>query len=225
MMADPELVGDLLLVGIVLAGALHLGEPTPVGDDLGTRQLAKAIYGRAHHGTSLAWFCGAVERVDHRGPQRILEVLRTDIRRYRPTDSANFQSCKRPMVMREGTCDRNATVSVRLTDPATGERWYVGACSNRPCKAWLDAMRAKNAAELATHPAPVPAANTGGILARHLDEIDWIGLWRALDPTWVIPPEVEAWAPPKLRLVVNDEPEPAPDGGRPALVAIEGGWR
>lgn len=136
-------------------------------------------------------------------------------------------TCGRPRVRTEGTCGRNASANhtKRLIDPATGERMWVGACTNTACKAWFAAVLERNERELATNPPPRPPANTGGVLERHLPEIDWWAIYRHLDETWTPPPENETWHRPKLQLVLG-EPEPAVmPAERPALTVLEGGWR
>ena len=114
----------------------------------------------------------------------------------------------------------------RLTDPVTGHRRAVGACSRPACRAWFADLLARNAAELKAHPPPVPAANTGGVLERHLPEINWWKVWRHVDKNWSPPPEGEKFERPKLTLLLGDPDEAADEQpARPALVVHEGGWR
>lgn len=230
MMADQECVGELLLAGIAMARAVDLDDPPFVeGCTLGV--FADIVYGRYVYETKTT-FHG--ETVVHRrwpGRDQFRAVIRKDIRRYQPAEGRGFHStsCGRPMVRREGLCGANASSNhtSRLTDPATGFQSWVGACTNRPCRDWFAALVARNAAQLAATPAPIPAANTGGVLDRHLPEIDWYAIWRHLDERWTPPPEAQAWTPPKLTLVVDDDREVAEPavGGRPTLTVIEGGWR
>src|SRR5204863_4325418 len=129
--------------------------------------------------------------------------------------------CGRSMLRREGVCGRGASWNQqrRLTDPLTGKRHTVGACSQPKCRAWFADLLARNAAELKTHPAPRPAANTGGVLERHLSEIDWWTVWRHVDPDWTPPPEGERFVRPTLTLVMTDpEDMPVTASARPALV-------
>lgn len=228
MLADPDLVGELLLVGIAFARSIDLDEPSCADGTLPTGDIAEAIYGRAWHPPTIAHFGWAhIPRVTDSGRKRLHDVLHSDIRRYRPTDVWSRVTCGRPMIQRDGLCDRAASHTEQLTDPATGERNWVGACSNRACRAWLTAVRDANRQRLAEYPPPIPPANAGGVLARHLDEIDWLALWGNLDSAWSPPPEVEALPGRRLRLIVSDEDavEPADGMGRPALMVLPGGWR
>jgi hypothetical protein len=87
-------------------------------------------------------------------------------------------------------------------------------------------MLARNAAELKANPAPVPPANTGGVLERHLPEIDWWKVWTHVDKSWSPPPEGERFHKPKLTLVMGEpEENVVVEMRRPALVVHEGGWR
>lgn len=228
MLADPECVGDVLLVAIGFARAVDLDDPPFTDGNLSTRAIAGKVYSNAHHPLHLAhWGHGEYPRADTRGAHRILDVIRNDIRRYQPTDTFGAVTCGRPMVERDtGRCGRNPHHQHirRFTDPATGERTYVAACNYPAHKAWWTALRAENAAQLAATPAPVPPANCGGVLDRHLPEIDWWAIWRHLDPQWSPPPEGRTWTAPKLTLLVEDAPEPA-TAARPALTVVEGGWR
>lgn len=230
MVADPELVGDLLLVGIGFARAVDLDDPPFTNGNLSTSTIARQVYGRAHHPSTLAYFGrGEWPRADWRAAHRILDVLRDDIRRYQPDDTYRQVTCGKPMPEREtGRCGRHPHHQhvARFTDPATGLREYVAACSYPAHKTWWTALRERNRQELAATKVPVPPANRGGVLARHLPEIDWPALYSHLDPDWCPPPEVEAWTPPTLRLVVDtDVPEQPAAGDRPALTVVEGGWR
>lgn len=232
MLADPECAGELLLVGMAMARSVDLGWPAPLGPDYRLKDVAAATYGpvRIYGDLALPAGPGWQERRYHvgEGPyRRLLAVLRSDIRRYTPTDSFRV-ACGRPRVRAEGLCGRPASPNhtKRLTDPSTGGRWWVGACSQTACKAWLAAVVAKNRDECAAHSVPVPAANVGGVLERHISEIDWWKLWRHLDDTWTPPPEAEPFRRPTLQLVLGgDVPDVEHVGRRPELVALEGGWR
>ncbi len=46
MFADPECVGELLLVGVALARGLDLGDPAPIGDAYSLRDIGMALYGQ-----------------------------------------------------------------------------------------------------------------------------------------------------------------------------------
>jgi hypothetical protein len=253
MLADPECVGELLLVGLVFARCVDFGDP-PMATVV--RDAGKLIYGRAVHGASLHhWGWSRRDEVELRaaegGYRRVRDVLRSDIRRYVP-DLSKAYFCQRPVKVRQQPADGNLMAAnvivhgdgtppppakVRIcgrttarlrdhlfVDPVDGTRIALGACSQARCQAWWQALRARNDAEIAANPPPEPVANRGGVLERHLDEIDWWKLWQHLDPRWTPPHEAPGWRPPKLQIVVTDDPEPVEVGPRPALTVLKGGW-
>lgn len=229
MIADPECVGELLLVGLGMARSLDLGDPGWVDGSMPMREVAKRIYGERWLPTRMVGVGQPHATADAHPHRRISSVFRADRRRYDPDYDQGPRwhslTCGRPMIRREGLCARNATVHRRLTDPANGSRRWVASCGQAPCKAWLSDLVARNAAELKAHPAPVPPANTGGVLERHLPEIDWWAVWRHVDKTWTPPPEGQRFERPTLTLVMTDDEAPVTAPIRPALVVHEGGWR
>ncbi len=232
MLADPDCCGELLLAGIALARAVDLGDPAPLGPTFSLRAVAKALYGPVRIFADLALPAGPGWQERRRSGaggsyDRLLDVLRADIRRYVPTGTSFHQvACGRPRVRTKGLCGRSASPNHtrRLTDPLTGERHWVGACSQAACKTWLAAVIARNKEELVDHPPPVPPANTGGVLERHLPEIDWWPLWRCLDERWTPPPEADPFHQPKLQLVLGDDLPDLRPAARPALTVLRGGW-
>ena len=234
MLADPECVGELLLVGIGMARCVDLSDP-PWGDDgyMPIPVISDAIYGRRELPGRIVGSIHRTEQGDRRPRYRIRSVFYADRRRYCPDVDGDRHwanvTCGRPMVRRDGLCGRSASSNARrLTDPVTGQRRWVGSCSQPACKQWLVDLLDRNRAELAAHPAPVPAANTGGVLERHLPEIDWWAVWRAVDKEWTPPPEGRRFERPTLRLLVTDDDLPEPEPAlreRPTLVVHEGGWR
>jgi hypothetical protein len=236
MLADPDCVGELLLVGLAMARSIDLADPPSTdGGGMPMKTIAEQVYGRRWLPTSLLGVGILSDHADANPYRRIRDLFRADRRRYRPDDTDRYHSvlCSRPMVRRDGLCGRDASHRKVVTDPANGERRWLGACSNKACRVWLAGVLARNCADLADRAVPVPAANTGGVLERHLPEIDWWAVWRAVDPKWSPPPEGRRFERPTLTLLlgevvpgrdVNDR-EPAPTGPRPTLVALEGGWR
>ncbi|MCW6003899.1 hypothetical protein K1W54_04785 [Micromonospora sp. CPCC 205371] len=228
MLADPECAGELLLVGLAMARRLDLNDPVwPREQSMPLKPIAYAVYGRYRQPPNLLvpnWG----PRGDSHPRKRLLDVFRHDRRRYQPDSWRHGIACGRPMLRRDGLCGRHAAneLTRTLTDPATGLRHWVGACSQKPCRAWFADLLDRNAAELKASPPPVPPANTGGVLERHLPEIDWWQVWRHVDPNWTPPPEGRPFERPTLRLLIGDEASaPVVDTPRPALTVHEGGWR
>jgi hypothetical protein len=233
MLRDPECVGELLLVGIGMARSIDLGDPHwPAGESMPLKPIAYAVYGRYMLGRGML-LPDRFAQGDSHPRKRILDVFFHDRRRYSATVDGDRNAgwsttCGRPMLRRAGLCGRSASWDQkhRLTDPATGKRHTVGACSQPKCRAWYADLLARNAVELKAHPAPEPAANTGGVLERHLPEIDWWKVWGHVDKGWKLPPEGERFQKPTLRLVLGDDgPVVTTRPERPALVVHEGGWR
>jgi hypothetical protein len=213
MIEDPDLTGDLLLVGIYMARVYLLREPDL--ESLPMDRIARAVMPRGS-----MWYRS----------RQVLRLFKEDIRRYEPERNLMAADlCRAPMIRRAGECGQRANGGDWVTDPATGERTYLGACSRPEHHEWVRGVVANNREELERHPAPAAAANTGGVLTRHLPELNWEKFWRKVDPRWTPPPENEPRpASPRFELLVNvapdgDDPEPA--GGRPALTKIDGGWR
>jgi hypothetical protein len=228
MLADYECVGELLLVGVVMARAVDLDDP-PFGSELSLNGVADRIYGGGDgYPTHLA-YPTLDGRCDPRPRWRIRDVIRLDARRYKPGDEYSRTVCGRPTPAKDkGRCGRSPHHEhiARFVDPASGERRYVAACNYREHKAWWQALKAENKRQLEAAPAPVPPANVGGVLDRHLPEIDWWALWRNLDPKWVPPPEGRMWSKPMLTVLVEPDPDiPEQPTARPALQVLEGGWR
>jgi hypothetical protein len=230
MLADPECVGELLLVGIGMARCVDLGDP-PWAEDgyMDLREIADRIYGRRQLSSGNILGTIHYDRADISPRKRIRGVFFADRRRYSAEVDGDrgFHgvTCGRPMVRREGVCGRNPAHDLRrrLTDPVTGQRRTIAACSQKACRAWFADLLARNAAELKQHPAPQPPANTGGVLQRHLPELNWTKIWARVDETWRPPPEGERFERPRLTLLHGDDDTPV-TVPRPALVVHKGGW-
>lgn len=201
MLEDPELGGELLLIGLVLAARLDFGlAPATNMSEIG----------------ALAFREGA-----RWSTQRVRSVMKDDIRRYRRPDSSWQDRCDAPMIRRDGPCGKAASSAYMgwLTDWTTGESTLHRACS-RHNDWWRQEQRRNRAAK--PDIIPLPHANYGGLLRRHLPEFDWPKLWKKLDPKWVEHPEVKPWPKPTLSLVLGDGSETGA-GARPLLVvATEG---
>lgn len=181
MVADPECFGDLLLVGVALARHFIIG---PGG------------------ASTITAVCAGVFPPGRYRDARARSAVREDIRRYQPPNQ-NWIACAAPMVRRDGACGRHSTQTALLTNPETGERDWFGACNRQDHQTWWRKAIRENKAYLDANPAPTPAANTGGVLARHFPEVDWEGLWKALDPRWTPPPEREPLPARRFRVLMG----------------------
>jgi hypothetical protein len=186
MLADPDLTGNLLAIGLALAVHLDSGiTPWPTVAD-----LSREVFGR-----------------DDAHQYAIRHALRDDARAYR-TPLHHHRRCTAPMIRRSGECGKYATNQAVITDWVTGERHHILACSQPRHRDWWNATVTANRAQKPDL-VPLPPANSGGVLARYFPEIDWPKLWLAIDPTWTPHPEPEPDTetepgPPKLTLHLGE---------------------
>ncbi len=190
MLDDPECTGELLALGIALLDFAILR----TSRDKTWGHYADRALGSRDEGYS-DW--------------RVRNILKRDIRRYDAVKDADAKDparrCGAPMVRRRGSCGASASRRALLTDPDTGRKQWLAAC--RRHGGWFDARVYDNRVAADVEDIQAPPANTGGVLARHIPEIDWASTWRKLDPDWTPPPE--------------DEPEPATV--KPRLTLVLGG--
>lgn len=190
MLADPECGGDLLALGIALLDFAILKVDTDKSWE---------------HYADMAW---GVDGQKWR-KSKIRDVLRKDIRRYdaiKDADNAEpYRCCGAPMIRRQGPCGQSATIQGMLTDADTGRKQWLAACTRH--RSWFeDRARANRITASETAGVVRPAANAGGVLARHIPEIDWHKTWEKLDPAWTPPPEAEPEIvplKPRLTLVLG----------------------
>lgn len=208
LMADPEVTGDLLLIGLWLARAEHLRHPEPTtASGWQLTDIARDLYPLRTQPGSVV---DGQRTDDSVGPDiwKVWEVMKRDIRRYDPWADvpgrrAASRSCDGPMTRRD-VCGRPGWTWAFLTDTTTGRRRYVGAC--RKHTDWFQQQRRANReAVSAAGRVPRPPANAGGLLARHIG-LDWPLLWKVLDPHWEPAPEdMRTPARPRLTLLVSPE--------------------
>lgn len=187
MLDDPECVGDLFGLGIALL-------------DFAVLRINR---------DERSWQYYADQTFEHTHKWAIRDVLRKDIRRYDALKDAESsdprRKCGAPMVRRQGPCGQSAGRQAMLTDTLTGRKQWIAGCKRH--EDWFNAQVRANRAEVGEIAEAVrPAANAGGVLARHIPEIDWHAAWVKLDPSWVAPPEQEPEVVPvfpKLRLVLG----------------------
>jgi hypothetical protein len=186
MLEDPDCTDDLFALGVSLLdfAVLRLDR-----EERTWRYYGERAWGKAH-----GW--------------KIREVLRKDIRRYDAVKDAEQRDparrCGAPMMRRQGPCGQSASQRAMLTDADTGRKQWLGACSRH--REWFEGRVRSNRAEVEVANPVRPAANAGGVLARHIPEIDWEATWIKLDPKWTPPPEVEPEEvpiKPRLTLVLG----------------------
>ena len=188
MLDDPECVGDLFGLGVAL---------------LDFAVLRDRDHKNWEHYTEQVW--------DFRHKAKTRDVLRKDIRRYDAIKDADERDparrCGAPMVRRQGPCGNSASRRAMLTDSLTGRQQWIAGCKRH--EDWFnERVRANRADVEQIADAVRPAANAGGVLERHIPEIDWEAVWVKLDPSWVRPPEAEpepVSVYPKLRLLLTEE--------------------
>lgn len=194
LLADPDVSRDLLAVGMSLLDTVVLRRWQDETGGARVRNIAHRAFGTST----------LLDPVRH-----LAHVLRDDARRYDPLVDAGHghaASCTAPMVRRDGPCGMGAGASWLYRDPDTGRSRWVAACSRhrawhreevRRLKAYTERRRAEQ------KDPPRPAANAGGVLARHLPELDWPQLWAWARPGWEPSPEeaVPAFDRPRLRLL------------------------
>lgn len=187
MLDDPECTDDLFGLGVSLLDFAILRIDR---DERSWRFYAERAWGQRY------------------GQLRVRGVLRGDIRRYDAIKDADSREparrCGAPMVRRQGPCGNSGSRRALLTDPDTGRKQWIAACTRHVD--WFDARVRANRETCEVETVTVPAANAGGVLARHIPEIDWEDTWRDLDPDWTPPPEGEdepTDTRPKLTLVLG----------------------
>ena len=179
MLADPECVGDLLLVGMVLARWLDFtylpGADVPDITNPEVEQIAFGGEGR-----------------------RTLHAVLKDTRRYDPAnDARQVTRCGSPFTTSTGACGSQA-VKKALLHLQSGEQRWVGTCVTHGIE-----FNAIAAAQGATAEPVTGVANAGGVLARHLPEFDWPELYQSFNKSWKPPREAppDGQRRPWLRIV------------------------
>jgi hypothetical protein len=184
-------------------------------DDLFSLGVALLDFAVLKTSSDRSWAHYAEQAWGPRSDYRVRGVLRGDVRRYDAIKDADqvgpARGCGAPMIRRQGPCGKSATIRTMLTDADTGRRQWLAACTRH--RDWFDAQAIANRRAVGEiEDLAVPAANAGGVLARHLPEIDWQATWKKLDPNWTPPPEGEPETEPlrpKLRLILGEASDSA----------------
>lgn len=231
MLADPDVGGDLLLIGLCLARRYHLGQGAT--GKVSAAELATAVFGGTPTHQVVYWGGQAHATTNHAARWR--RVMESDVRRYdyeadpanRPDNRSHFgwrHPCGGPMIRRQTPCGKPSTTFGVETDPATGRRYGLGGCSKHTAWYWEKSKANREAVAALGDHLPRPPANAGGTLRRHLPGFDWTIYWHALNPDWVEPPEDTPVAKPRLVLLIADDfdPEPGPSTAHRATLSLVG---
>lgn len=212
MLQDRELTHGRLLLGLA-AVQLHA-----VRGAVRWREAAWSAVGAAPHILGSNTVLDGVELTlpgGHLGwLQRMIEADLPRYERPRHRLEGPGSGCMARTSRRE-RCDRPIGTGPLFWEPdqETGERIPRQYCHRHRevGEALLRAIRGRP-------PAPVPAANRGGVLARYIDS-DWDRLYRWADEGWTMPPSGPPQPRPKLQVLVTDETDYRPELGlrRPAL--------
>jgi hypothetical protein len=189
MLHDPDLTDDLLLF------ALGLDEVIAARRELGKRKakrhwvadIAALVYGE-----------GSAYHQKYWGKQ----VIADDVPRYEPPRAEYSNPCVAPMIRREGLCGKSGSTRLIDRDPLTGEARWIGLCSRHR---GLEPKFRTREREWKANGAPIPPANTGGVLRRYWDA-DWDQIYRWAAPhREPMPGGREATPPrPTLRLIQGE---------------------
>lgn len=197
LLNDPELQGDLLLVGMALSAWLDLGHTSRT-----FYAVARDLWPKSRHQML-----------------RLTEAIASDVRTYRPPDAPT--DCRAPMQRRAGLCGQRArevhiwlpdgTVGAIVTDRVTGEWGPISACARHV--EWAQ-QKLRESYTDKPNDIPLPLANSGGLLAKHFPELNWYRLYATFDPYWQQHPEVKPWPKPTLEVVIGggealNEPRPS----------------
>jgi hypothetical protein len=207
MYDDPDCTEDLLLLGLALARYVdfELMPNRAMARKLTYSELGQMVF---------------KVKLPRQLLYRVEGVLRSDVRRYAIQDAQYAATCPAPMIRREGACGSAARHRAYLVDIGTGERSPLYACNRH--KDWAEVMVKRNRAAIAVTPPPIPVANSGGVLARHIPEINWEKAYLAVDPRWTPPPEDAPWRKPRFELVLGDLEPDTDETERPTLSVVPG---
>ena len=188
------------------------------GEGVQVRVLAEALIWSAWHRIPARdrgeWVAGRVGQTSW--GDVVHRIVRHDIPRYEPPDPRWATVCPVPMQRgpRAGQpCGKNPAVSMRLTDPTTGQWRNVGWCRNH-----ADHVHEARAAERATRAGhvPEPLPNRGGLLPCHTNVTNWPDQYAAAS--------YGDWKPPRVGIRADDWPVLAKVDAheRPKLVLLHG---
>lgn len=179
MIDDPECTGDLLAIGVALADMIDLNRD----DGRNWSNIGIRVYGPK----------GRWSRLTH--------TLGEDVRRYDALADADANQwaskCGAPMVRRHGPCGKQAGRKTLITDPYTGRKQWLAACSRHAEWFTKELIARRDAASDVEQ--IDPPANAGGVLERHFPDLKWEQVYEWVRPGWTEPGErVEV---PKLVLI------------------------
>ena len=218
MAADPDMRGDVLAVGLAMAWLYR--EEGPVDITMSRIAAAAKLDGPGRRGPA--------KITPGRNLYLLQEAVACDAPRYE-MDIPRVSQCEAPMVRKKGLCGRHPTVvAFSSRDWADGTRIHHAFC-RRHYDAGMELGRSLRERDERLRAGrgdpPRPAANTGGVLARHFPGVDWEPVYSWARTGWVPPEQVPATysaAVPALQLLAGaEEPEWAV-GESPTLTVLHG---
>ncbi|HEX3960916.1 MAG TPA: hypothetical protein VHZ03_30575 [Trebonia sp.] len=147
------------------------------------------------------------------------QTIAQDAPRYEPPREAQYsRQCEAPMIRRDGLCEKYASNTTRVTNPADGT-WRVAAF----CTRHDEQCRQVRNAERARHQAggiPEPDPNTGGLMPCYFSW-DWPESYATACQR---ASSILEWKPPKLGIRADDWPVMAKVAAMepPKLSVLEG---
>jgi hypothetical protein len=192
MLNDPDLTGDLLLFALALEEVVW---------DRAERGRRKAKRHWVRDVAALAYGENDAYHLKYWGKK----VIADDLPRYEVLRDEYYNPCVAPMIRREGLCGKSGSTRLIDRDPLTGEGKWIALCSRH--RGLEPKFRARER-EWKTNGAPVPPANTGGVLRRYW-QADWDQIYQWASGRTPMEGGREATPPrPKLRLIQGgDESE------------------
>lgn len=222
LLADPDVGGDLLLVGLWLARATTLHIPRHGANRWSTAAIARDVFADPTVplvGTRVqeVEIDGQVVHVNRWAVEKVHKLLADDRPHYDPwLDDRRHperHTCQAPMIRRAGLCGNPTSTDRMMTDPATGRRIRIGACNRHRDSDWYTTTIDTWKQRATTATIPDPPANRGGILQRHI-RLNWDAWWARHVPDWQPPATDERDSQPRrpqLTVLTFEPNQPTPD--------------
>lgn len=203
MVADPDMRGQVLAVGLALAWVYREDGPFKT-----TIRRIEGVAKLQHH--------------------RVKEVIRDDAPRYEPRWNPYGYECEAQMIRRPGLCGRKTVYqfnSLNWEDGTRTERAFCRRHESFGKRLEAELGRRDLRLRLERGGPPRPPANVGGLLQRHFPGVDWDKLYLWARPGWKPPERVPAsysTPVPALQLISGAETPEQVVGEPPALTVLHG---